>query len=71
MVDQVSQSWKLYKSSLSVKSASTSESTAFTPEQWISAELLVIMESMSARKILVTEDSKQQPILLVRRFHHS
>jgi len=66
MVDSASQSWRLYKSSLSVKFAGASESMMFAPEQWISAELLAIMESMSARKIVVTEDSKQQPILLVR-----
>jgi glycerol-3-phosphate O-acyltransferase len=67
MVDSASQCWRLYKSSLSVTFASTLKSTAFAPEQWISAELLAIMESMSTRKIVVTEDSKQEPILLVRR----
>jgi hypothetical protein len=67
MVDSASQCWRLYKSSLSVTSASTLESTTFAPEQWTSAELLAIMESMSARKIVVNEDSKAQPILLVRR----
>jgi len=65
MVDSASQSWRLYKSSLSAKFANASEPTAFAPEQWISAELLAIMESMSARKIVVAEDSKQNPILLV------
>lgn len=65
MVDFTSQSWRLYKSSLSVKFASASNPTTFAAEQWTSAELLAIMESMSARKIVVTEDSKQEPILLV------
>jgi HECT-like Ubiquitin-conjugating enzyme (E2)-binding len=64
--DISAEGWRIYKSSISVKSSLKTEWEAYSPEIFISSQLLALINSSAARKFIIhTTDIKQG--LLVSR----
>jgi ubiquitin-protein ligase E3 D len=62
--DDTAEGWRLYKSNLSIKPSLDAEWETYSPQIFISSQLLSLIEASAARKFVVHTDNSEPGILV-------